>query len=97
MKDKRKIIKSHYLSMNYKTLITNEIIHSLLFIIEVGLIFLQIIEIYFKDYKNTNTNRNLCFSPLTLLAIEINKLPITLKNLLHPIIIIFILINSYIL
>ena len=93
----RKIINTHYLSLCYKSLIGKEIIHFLLFLIEITLIFLQIIEIYYNDYIPFNANNNYIFSPLTNLALEIDKLPKILKIILYPIIIIIIIINSYIL
>ena len=71
--------------------------HLLLFLIEISLIFMQILEIYYNDYIPFNESNNYIFSPLTYLALEINKLPIILKIILYPIIIIIIIINSYIL
>ena len=47
-----KIMNAHYLSFSYNSLITHKVIHYILFILEITSIFLQILEIYYNDYKS---------------------------------------------
>ena len=96
MKGKKEIINNHYLSMSYKVLINNEIIHSFLFLIEQSFIFLQILEIYYNDFNIFNNDNTIYICPFTYLLIKLNKLPLALKNILYTIIIIIIMINSFI-
>ena len=92
-----KRINSHYLSLSYKSLINKNIIHFFLFIIEVALLFLQIIEVYYNDYSSFNKKENKIFSPLTFLALKIDKLPNILKEIIYPILIVVITINAHLL
>ena len=92
-----KMIKSHYLSISYKVLINNKIIHYILFILEMYLIMLQIMEIICNDFKPYNSNNIISFTPLTKLIIVVNSFPILGKFILYIIIIIFLTISSYIL
>ena len=94
MKDKKIIINNHYLSISYKVLLNNEIIHSFFFLIEIFLIFLQIIEIYCNNFSNINNDKEGLICPFAYLIIEIDNLPLIIKNIIYPIIIIFIIINS---
>lgn len=66
---------SHYLSISYKNLITNKIVHYILFFIECYPIFLQILEIHCNNYSSFINNNIISFSPLTKLLIVINNLP----------------------
>ena len=96
MKNGKKII-SHYLSISHKALINNKIIHSFFFIIEISMIFLQIIEINFNEFNASNKDNYTFFSPFTYLSFEINKLANTIKSPLYLIMIVIIIINYYIL
>ena len=88
-------IKSHYLAISYKALVNKNIIHFFLFFIEIALIFLQIIEIYYNSYNSFKEKNNKYFSPLTYLQLIIEELPELLKFFVYPIIIIIIIITSY--
>ena len=89
-------INSHYLSISYKSLINKNIIHAFLFLVEMALIFLQILEIYYYNFKSSQNNNKIYFSPLDYLTIKINKITNVIKAILYPIIIIIILITSYV-
>ena len=80
MKDK-KIIKANYLTLTYKILITNKIIHSFLFLLEMSTITLQIVEIYYNNY-NANKNNNIYFSPYSLLLMRINTLSNPIRTII---------------
>ena len=76
-----KIINSHYLSISYQILTKNKIIHFFLFLFEICLIFLQLLEIYVDDFKILDINKE-HFSPLTYLIIQVNKLsPIIIESI----------------
>ena len=93
MKDD-KIIKTHYLSISQKFLVNKIVIHFLLFLIEIILIFLQMIEIDYNTYKGVA--KKYMFRPLSSLLIKINNLPIIINILIYDILIVFILVNYYI-
>ena len=65
MKDDDKIIKTHYLSLSYNTLINKKIIHLLLFLIEIIMIITQISEIHQKYYKLIHIEDNYNFYPIS--------------------------------
>ena len=90
-------IKSHYLSISYKSLINKNIVHIFLFLVEISLIFLQILEIYYYNYNSLEENNIIFFNPLAYLMIEINNITNVINAILYPLIIIIILITSYIL
>ena len=79
----------HYLSLSYKTLIKENVIHSILFLFEIYLILMRIMEIFWNDFSlsiiNENTNN---YNPLTYLLVSINKLPILIKFIIY-----FVVIN----
>ena len=89
-------MNSHYLSISYKNIINNKIIHYILFLIEVYIIFLQIIEIDKNKPYNLNNYKS-SFSILLKLIIIMNKIPILIKFIIYIIIIIFLIINYIIL
>ena len=91
MKDE--LIVTHYLSLSYKALVNNIIIHSFLFFIEICLLFFQTIEIFNNNY---NINNNIYFSPFTYFSIYSNELSNPLRSIIYNLVIIFIIINSYI-
>ena len=90
-----KIINSHYLSISYQILTKNKIIHFFLFLFEICLIFLQLLEIYIDDFKILDVNKH-HFNPLTYLIIQVNKLSPIINFLIYTIIIVVIIINFYI-
>ena len=94
MKDK-KIIKTNYLTFTYKILITNKIIHSFLFLIEMSSILFQIVEIYYNNY-NVNNKNNIYFNPFTLLLIKINMLSNSIKAIIFNVLIAIIIISFFI-
>ena len=92
-----KIMNSHYLSISYKTLIKNKRVHHILFLIEVFIIFLQIIEIYYNDFKSYKVEEVVIFNPLNLILKLMIQIPNYLILILYFLIIMFIIINNYIL
>ena len=89
-----KIIKTHYLSISQKFLVNKIAIHFFLFLIEIILIFLQMIEIDYNIHKIVG--KKFVFTPLSDLSIKLNNFPAIINILIYDIIIIFILINYYI-
>ena len=64
-----KKISAHYLSMSYKTLINNKIIHSFFFALEIFILFSQILEIYIYDFNLSNIKENINLNFYTILLI----------------------------
>ena len=91
-----KIVITHYLKLSYKVIITNRIVHYALFLLEVCLILIQILEIYCNNFHFYNTNDIIYFNPLTKLLLN-NKLSDSINFIIYVLIILFIIINSYIL
>ena len=96
MKNKKEL-KSHYLSISYKVLINNRIIHYLLVFIEVFLILLQIVEIYLNDFKPIKSENFQIFTPLTILLLKANKQPNIINFIIYLLIILILIINYYVL
>ena len=94
---KNNIIKTHYLSISYNTLINNRIVHYFLFLLEIYLIMMQIIEIYYNNFKFDDINNITSLTKFTLAIKHINKLPISIQLSIIIIIIIFLVINFFIL
>ena len=94
MKDK-KIIKTNYLTLTYKILITSKIIHSFLFLLEMSTITLQMAEIYYNNYNENNKN-NIYFSPYSLLLMKINTLANPIKTIICFALIAIIIISFFI-
>ena len=93
-----KKMNSLYLSISYKTLVNNIVVHHILFLVEVLIIFLQIIEIYYNDFKSYKEEKIMIFNPLNLILKLIIKLPNYILFIIYLIIIIIIIIiNFYIL
>ena len=69
-----KVQRTHYLSLSYNSLITNKIVHYFLFLIDICLILLQIIEIYYNHYKSIEDSDTKIISVFSLIIKEINKL-----------------------
>ena len=93
MKDD-KIIKTHYLSISQKYLVNKIVIHFFLFLIEIILIFLQMIEIDYNNHKIPG--KKFLETPISSLLSKINNFPNVIKTLVYDIIIIFILVNYFI-
>ena len=89
-----KIIKTHYLSISQKFLVNKIAIHFILFLIEIILIIMQMIEIDYNFHKIVG--KKIMFTPLSYLLIKLNHIPTKINFLIYDIIIIFILINYYI-
>ena len=88
-------INTHYLSMSYKSLVNNKIIHHILFIIEAYLIIIQIIEVYYNDFNTYIKKDTKIFCPLTFIIINVDKLPNSFKFIIYFVIISIISINYY--
>ena len=94
----KKLINTHYLSVNYKMLINRTIIHYILFILEIYIIILHLMEISnnnFKSYMSVDDIK--IFNPFTFLTRIINKLPNILKFIIYLLIMIILIINYIIL
>ena len=87
---------SYYLSISYKALITNKVLHYILFFIECYLIILQILEIYCNNYSSFIKNDIISFSPLTKLLITFNNLQNYAKLFTYVIFILIATICIYI-
>ena len=86
---------SYYLSISYKTLITNKAFHYIIFFIECYLIFLQILEIYCNNFSSFIKNDIISFSPLTKLLISFNNFENYAKMFTYIIIILIATICIY--
>ena len=93
----KKILNTHYLSISYKMLINNKIIHYFLFTVEMYIIILHLLEVYYNDCKPYISVEIKTFNPFTLLTREINKLPNIIQFIIYLIVIIILIINYYIL
>ena len=94
MKNKRKMFTSHYLSLSYKILINNELLHSLLFFLEMVIILLEIMEIYVNHFDFINNKNPTIFNPLTgILLFSINLLPNAIKFTIYLVIVSTLIIN----
>ena len=83
-----KVQNTHYLIMSHNSLITNKVVHYFLFLIDVCLILLQIIEIYYNKYKSIEDKDSKIISIFSLIIKEINKLKTEIKFVIYIIIII---------
>ena len=73
--EKEKLKVPHYLSLSYKTLIKNNAIHSILFLFEIYLILMRIMEIFWNDFSLSIINENTRnYNPLTYLIVSIKPL-----------------------
>ena len=90
MKNENKLLKTHYLNFSYECLISHKVIQYILFLIEVGSIFLQILEIYYNEYKSLKSDNIKIFSYITPLIRSIKKINIAIQFLIYVIIIILI-------
>ena len=82
-----KVQNTHYLSLSYNSLITNKYIHYFLFLIDVNIILLQILEIYHNDYKSIKRDDTKYMSFISLIIKELNKLKVGIKFMIYIIII----------
>ena len=92
-----KIKFSHYLTLSYKILIKNDLVHSFLFLIDSLAIILQIFEIYFNDFKSLADKDIVIYNFFTILIKCIDKLEESIKFTIIFIIIISLIINYFIL
>ena len=84
----------HYLSLSNKTLIKKNVIYYILFLFEMYLILMQIMEIFWNDFNISIINDDInTYSPLTMLLISINKLSYIIKFVIY--FVIMIILNSF--
>ena len=92
--EKKKSKISHYLCLSYKTLINKNAIHYILFLFEIYLVLMRIMEIFWNDFNLSIINENAnTYNPLTYLLISINKLPFQIKFLIYFVVIIILNMN----
>ena len=94
---KKYVINTHYLSISYKVIIKNRLVQFLLFLAEIYLLLLQIMEIFLNDFVSYRTNNIVSFSPLTKIIYAISKFPIGVNFFIYIMIIICLLVNYKIL
>ena len=92
-----KVQNTHYLRLSYNSLITNKVIHYFLFLVDVALIFLQILEIYHNQYKSLKENDTKHISFITLLIKELDKLKIGIKFIIYIIILLIEIVCTLVL
>ena len=92
-----KVRNTHYLSLSYNSLITNKYFHYFLFLIDVSIILLQIIEIYHNEYKSLKEEGIKYSSFISITIKEIDKLKKGFKFLIYIIIILIETIFTFIL
>ena len=95
MKNENKI-NTHYLSISYKVLVNKTIIHLILFIVEVYILLIQILETYYDNINSFKTNVKI-YNPYTLLIKLIDKLNISFKFIIYFVAITIIIMNYYLL
>ena len=95
--ENKKALRTHYLSISYKVLINNRIIHFILFLLEMYIIIIHIMEIYCFGFKSNKSEDIKTISILAALLREINKASNYIKCIIYIIIIIGLTINNYIL
>jgi len=88
-----KSINSHYLSISYKAIVKNRIIHFIFFSIEFYYIFIVTLDIYSKDFKVYETGNNK-ISHLIFFIMIFNQLSMEVKFIIYFIIMI-IAIGTY--
>jgi hypothetical protein len=92
--EKEKLKVSHYLSLSYKTLISNYVIHSILFLFEIYLVLMRIMEIFWNDFNLSIINEKAnTYNPLTYLLVSINKLPFQIKFIIYFVLTIILIAN----
>ena len=91
-----KKIKTHYLSISCKMLLSKQIIHIFLFLLEIIFIFIQIIEIYCNNHKLNNFENKLSFMPISSFLIVIKSIPKIINTIIYDILILIILIYYFI-
>ena len=87
------VMNTHYLSISYKVIINNVIFHYFLFILDIYLLLLQIMEIFINNFVSYRSNTIISYTPFTKIILFINKFPIGVKLIIYIIIIIFLEIN----
>ena len=92
-----KVRDTHYLSLSYNSLITNKYFHYFIFLLDVSIILLQIIEIYHNDFNELNGNGIKYSSFISIAIKEIDKLKKGIKFLIYISIILIETIFTYIL
>ena len=92
-----KIIRNHYLSISYKILISKIIIHFFLFLLEIFLILIQVIEIIYNIHKLNKKDSKIFFMPISSFLTIIRKIPIIISTIIYDILILIILLNYFIL
>ena len=83
-----KVQNTHYLSLSYSSLISNKVLHNFLFLIDVVILLLQILEIYYNQYKSLKADDFKYMSFISKIIQSINKLKIEFQFIIYIIIII---------
>ena len=92
--EKEKFQIPHYLSLSYKVLINKNFVHYILFLFEIYLILMRIMEIFWNDFKLTIINDNINkYNPLTNLLCLINNLQSIIKFIIYLVVIIILNLN----
>ena len=92
-----KVRDTHYLSLSYNSLITNKYFHDFIFLLDVSIILLQIIEIYHNEFQSLKGNGIKYLSFISITIKEIDKLKKGIKFLIYISIILIETIFTYIL
>ena len=92
-----KVQNTHYLRLSYNSLITHKVIHYFLFLIDVALILLQIIEIYHNHYKSLIESDTKHISFISLIIKEVDKLKVGIKFAIYIIILLIEVICTFVL
>ena len=92
-----KIQNTHYLILSYNSLIKNKIVHIFLFLMDVCILLLQILEIYYNHYKSLCASDFKSFSFISLIMKDLNKLKIGIKFAIYISLIIMETFFGYIL
>ena len=87
----------HYLILSYNSLISNKLIHYFLFLADICIILLQILEIYHNNYKALGSSNIQSLSFISIVMKEMNKIKVGIKFLIYLILIIIETICCFIL
>ena len=89
---------SHYLTLSYNFLFTNDVLHYILFLFDICLLLLQILEIYYNNFEQLTSGKDIkYFSFISYSMHKINNLKTIIAFLIYVIIIIIKTIFSFIL
>ena len=90
------LINSHYLSISYKSIVKNRVIHYILYGVELYFIFIAILDIYSKDFKVYQATNQKC-THLIFYILIFNQLSMENRFIIYFAIVIITIVTNLIL